>query len=63
MAARSAGGNNHLLESEERAFDGVQCAGEKNVVLQMLIESPGNRLGLFIDLPAHDVGEAVGREV
>ena len=63
VAARSAGSDDQLLEGQQRTLDGVQFAREKNVIPQMLIDSLGNGLRLFVDLPAHGMGKIAGRKV
>jgi len=37
VAARSAGGDDQLLEGGQRAFDSMQRARKQNVVLQMQV--------------------------
>ena len=56
VPARTAGGDDQLLEGEQRAFDGIKFAGEDDVVLQVLRDGFRNGCGLLVDLPAHGVG-------
>ena len=56
VPARSAGGNDQLFEGQQRAFDGIQFAGENDVVLQVLCDRLRDGRGLLVDLPPHGVG-------
>ena len=55
VAARSAGGDDQLLEGEQRALDGMQFAGKDDVVLQMLLDGLRNGRRLLVDFPPHGV--------
>ena len=57
VTARSAGRDDQLFKSKERARNGLQFAGKNNVVLEMFFDRLRNGRGLFIDLAAHGMGK------
>jgi len=63
MAARPAGGDDQFFKGQQSALDGIEFAGEENVVLQVLVDSFRDGARLLVDLPAHGVRKGIDRSV